>query len=69
MPLNETLICMEHTGIYGNLLITKLLETEAVFCVEMSLRITRSLGIQRGKNDKIDAEHIILMLLSFVAKQ
>ncbi|MBP0904033.1 IS110 family transposase [Mariniflexile gromovii] len=58
MPLNETLICMEHTGIYGNLLITKLLETEAVFCVEMSLRITRSLGIQRGKNDKIDAIRI-----------
>jgi len=58
MPLNETLICMEHTGIYGKLLITKLLEVEANFCVEMSLRITRSLGIQRGKNDKIDAIRI-----------
>ena len=58
MALNDTLICMEHTGIYGRLLITKLLEAEANFCVEMSLRITRSLGIQRGKNDKIDAIRI-----------
>ena len=58
MSLNDTLICMEHTGIYGRLLITKLLEAEANFCVEMSLRITRSLGIQRGKNDKIDAIRI-----------
>jgi len=58
MDLNDTLICMEHTGIYGSLLTTKLLEAEANFCVEMSLRIIRSLGIQRGKNDKIDAIRI-----------
>lgn len=58
MDLNDTLICMEHTGIYGRLLITKLLEAEANLCVEMSLRINRSLGIQRGKNDKIDAIRI-----------
>ena len=49
---------MEHTGIYGRLTITKLLEAKANLCVEMSLRITRSLGIQRGKNDKIDAIRI-----------
>lgn len=58
MALNDTLICMGHTGIYGRLLITKLLGAEANFCVEMSLRIIRSLGIQRGKNDKIDAIRI-----------
>lgn len=58
MGLDETLVCMEHTGIYGRLLITKLLEAEANLCVEMSLRITRSLGIQRGKNDKVDAIRI-----------
>lgn len=58
IPLNSSLICMEHTGVYGRLLITKLLEKQANFCVEMSLRIIRSLGIQRGKNDKIDAIRI-----------
>ncbi len=58
IPLSDALICMEHTGIYGRLIITKLFEKQANFCVEMSLRITRSLGIQRGKNDKIDAIRI-----------
>ncbi len=58
ITLEDTLICMEHTGIYGKLLIAKLLEKQASFCVEMSLRIIRSLGIQRGKNDKLDAIRI-----------
>jgi len=58
IPLNSSLICMEHTGVYGRLLITKFIEKQANLCVEMSLRIIRSLGIQRGKNDKIDAIRI-----------
>ncbi|CAM1344254.1 IS110 family RNA-guided transposase [Tenacibaculum amylolyticum] len=58
MDLSETFICMEHTGIYGKLIITKLVEKKANICVEMSLKITRSSGIQRGKNDKIDALRI-----------
>ncbi|WP_299903341.1 transposase, partial [uncultured Aquimarina sp.] len=56
--LSETLICMEHTGIYGKLIITKLVEKQANICVEMSLKIMRSSGLQRGKNDKIDALRI-----------
>ena len=58
ISLEETLICMEHTGVYGRIIITKLLEKQANFCVEMSLRIVKSLGIQRGKNDKMDAIRI-----------
>jgi transposase len=58
IPIEQTIICMEHTGIYARMLITKLLQVQANFCVEMSLRINRSLGIQRGKNDKIDAVRI-----------
>jgi transposase len=64
IALGDTLICMEHTGIYGNLLITKLFEVKANFCVEMSLRIVRSLGIQRGKTDKLDA----IRLAQYAAK-
>lgn len=60
----DSLICMEHTGIYGKLVITGLIEKQANFCVEMPLRIIRSLGIQRGKNDKIDA----IRIAQYVAK-
>lgn len=56
--LSETFICMEHTGIYGKILITKLVEKQANICVEMSLKIMKSSGLQRGKNDKIDALRI-----------
>ena len=64
MNLSETFICMEHTGIYGKLIITKLVEKQANICVEMSLKIKRSLGLQRGKNDKVDA----LRIATYAAK-
>jgi len=56
--LNSCFICMEHTGVYGRLLIAKLIEKEANFTVEMSLKIIRSMGLLRGKNDEIDAIRI-----------
>ncbi len=58
IPLENTLICMEHTGVYGKLIITKLVEKQAHFCVEMPIQITRSIGVHRGKNDKVDAKRI-----------
>ncbi|MBO3100325.1 IS110 family RNA-guided transposase [Gelidibacter pelagius] len=58
IPLEDTLICMEHTGVYGKLIITKLVEKQAHFCVEMPIKITRSIGVHRGKNDKVDAQRI-----------
>ncbi len=36
---------MEHTGVYGKLIISKLVEKQAHICVEMSLRIIRSMGL------------------------
>jgi transposase len=56
--LENCFICMEHTGVYGRLLIAKLVEKEACFTVEMSLKIIRSMGLLRGKNDRIDAVRI-----------
>ena len=41
IPLPDTLICMEHTGIYGKLIITKLVENKLTFvwkCLSRSLR-------------------------------
>jgi len=58
IPLPNTLMCMEHTGVYGQLLITKLVEKQAYFCVEMPIQIIRSIGVQRGKSDAVDAKRI-----------
>lgn len=55
--LQDTLFCMEHTGIYG-LDILEFLQNKADCCVESSLHIKRSLGLTRGKSDRIDAFHI-----------
>jgi len=58
IEIPDILVCMEHTGVYGKLVIAKLVEKRANLCVEMSLKIVRSMGIQRGKSDKIDAVRI-----------
>lgn len=56
----ETLVCLEHTGMYGKLIIKHLMGFNYSLWVEMSLKIIRSMGLQRGKNDKIDAERIAI---------
>ncbi len=58
IKLEYTLICMEHTGVYGRLIIAKLVEKQAYLCVEMPIQITKSIGVQRGKNDNVDAIRI-----------
>ena len=55
---DNTLICLEHTGIYGKLIIKNLFVFGFSLWVEMSLKIIRSICVQRGKNDKVDAERI-----------
>ncbi|WP_375605588.1 transposase [Flavobacterium davisii] len=54
----NTLVCLEHTGLYGKIIIQHLLAKEFNVWVEISLKIIRSLGVQRGKNDKVDAQRI-----------
>lgn len=55
--LRATLFCMEHTGIYG-IEIANFLNNKASYCIESPVHIKRSLGLIRGKNDKVDAFHI-----------
>lgn len=50
--------CMEHTGTYGLLFFAWLETNGLLFCVEPGLQIKRSLGMTRGKTDKIDARRI-----------
>lgn len=63
VSLSDMLICMEHTGTYGLLLYSWLTQKDIDFCVESGLEIKRSLGIARGKNDKIDARRIAIYAL------
>ena len=54
----DCLICMEHTGIYTHLLLRILKEKGFNIWLERSINIKRSLGLKRGKSDKVDAERI-----------
>ncbi len=56
--MEETLFCMEHTGVYCRLLSQYLVENNYHVWLEMPIQIIRSQGVQRGKNDYIDAIRI-----------
>ncbi|MEM8968629.1 MAG: transposase [Bacteroidota bacterium] len=58
IDLSQSLICCEHTGVYSQNILTLVIENNFSLWFESSLRIKRSLGLQRGKNDKIDAMRI-----------
>ncbi len=58
VDLTRVIFCMEHTGIYGVLLMRTLHERSLTVCVEGALNIKLSLGLQRGKNDRVDARRI-----------
>jgi transposase len=56
--LNKAIFCMEHTGIYNENVLNFLHSKGADICLEASVHIKLSGGLQRGKNDKIDAVRI-----------
>jgi len=58
IDLQKSLICCEHTGIYNRHILALATQNALSLWLESSLRIKRSLGLQRGKNDKIDAIRI-----------
>lgn len=68
VDLKSSLFCMEHTGTYGLLLFAWLSQKELDYCVEPGLQIKRSLGMTRGKDDKIDARRIADYALTHNAK-
>jgi transposase len=55
--LEDAFICLEYCGIYG-LELGLFLEGKIKFCFCSPLHIKRSLGLTRGKNDKLDAYKI-----------
>lgn len=54
----NSLYCMEHTGIYNNHLLNFLHTKKAKVWLEHPIHIKDSLGMIRGKNDKVDAQRI-----------
>jgi len=58
IDVKETLFCMEHTGIYNYHLLSVLQRHGANIWLENPIQIKRSMGMTRGKNDKIDAIRI-----------
>lgn len=58
ITLNSVLICMEHTGVYGIDLAVYLKTKKIAYSMVSPLHIKRSLGLTRGKNDKVDSYQI-----------
>lgn len=58
VELTSVIFCLEHTGIYGILLMRTLHQRSLTVCVEGASNIKLSLGLQRGKNDRVDAQRI-----------
>ena len=56
--LSELVICLEHTGLYDLNLSLYLHEQGLSYSHRNALEIKQSLGIQRGKTDRIDAQRI-----------
>lgn len=54
----EALFCMEHTGLYTRELVSFLLQRESKIWMESALHLKRSMGMTRGKNDKVDSYRI-----------
>jgi transposase len=54
----RVVFCMEHTGIYCQHLLNQLWQNQAHVWLESSRQIKQSLGLQRGKSDRVDAMRI-----------
>ena len=58
LDLQGALFCVEHTGIYNNHFLGWMHEKKHAVWLENPAAIKKSMGLQRGKNDRIDAERI-----------
>ena len=57
---SNALFCMEHTGIYNNPLLNYCTKQKIAVWVEPAIQIKQFSGLQRGKNDRVDALRIAL---------
>ena len=64
----HAMFCLEHTGIYTRVVLNYLSQKSANIWLESSLYIKKSLGLTRGKNDKIDSLRIAEYAYRFIDK-
>jgi transposase len=65
LPIDSTLFCLESTGHYSTIAVATLLKLNAFVWVANPADIVKSIGIQRGKTDKIDAMRIANYAMRF----
>jgi transposase len=58
LDLDEIFLCFEHTGVYTIPLATYLATVGIRFAMVPALEIKKSMGMTRGKNDKVDSRRI-----------
>ena len=58
VKLSQAFFCLEHTGVYSVPFCRFLSKKSAHYSLVPGSEITASLGISRGKNDRIDAKRI-----------
>lgn len=60
----DVVFCMEHTGIYNLPIVQWLHSNQAKIWLESGVHIRKSLGLMRGKNDKVDSSRIAMYAFS-----
>ena len=61
VPFSEqTIVVIENTGIYHRLLWQFFSQLQVDLCIENAAQVKWSLGIARGKNDKVDSRRLAL---------
>lgn len=58
--VDDTIFCMEHTGMYNLPLVKWLQSQEGKMWLESGVHIRKTLGLVRGKNDKVDSLRIAM---------
>jgi transposase len=58
--IDDTIFCMEHTGMYNLPLVKWLQSHQGKMWLESGIHIRKTLGLVRGKNDKVDSIRIAM---------
>ena len=58
--VDDTIFCMEHTGLYNLPLVKWLQSYQGKMWLESGVHIRKTLGLVRGKNDKVDSLRIAM---------
>ena len=65
VDFDDVLLCMEFTGVYNRPLLNFIMKKNCAVWLVMPVAIKRSIGLQRGKNDKVDAKRIAIYACMF----